>query len=177
VLADGVCVRNFSKAVTAESAAEQVDALPRELLLQLLGSESLQASSELDVAQASWFRRTEFALHKGLRACTTLWRITRAARRCRRPMALAVRQCASTQQSISTERHFKSRNVDQHTAGHDWGGLPDARWPQSRRKRRTNVCHRRWRWRGWRRTPPACRRTRPSCCALCGCRRASCAPR
>lgn len=82
-----VCA-NFSKAVTAEGAAEQVDALPRELLLQLLGSESLQASSELDVAQASLFRkRTESALHKGLRACTALWSITRAARRCRRPLS------------------------------------------------------------------------------------------
>lgn len=44
---------NFSKALGEEDGGRQVAGLPLEALLQLLSSESLQASSELHVAQAT----------------------------------------------------------------------------------------------------------------------------
>ncbi len=42
---------NFSKALGEEDGGRQVAGLPLEALLQMLSSESLQASSELHVAQ------------------------------------------------------------------------------------------------------------------------------
>ncbi len=42
---------NFAKAVAADGAAGQLAALPHHVLLQLLTSETLQASSEQEVAE------------------------------------------------------------------------------------------------------------------------------
>lgn len=42
---------HFTKAVAAEGAAAQLAALPSDVLHQLLGSETLQAASEVEVAQ------------------------------------------------------------------------------------------------------------------------------
>lgn len=44
---------SFSRALWEEGGRQQVAGLPLEALLQLLSSEALQASSELDVAQVN----------------------------------------------------------------------------------------------------------------------------
>lgn len=50
---------HFSKAVAAEGAAAQLAALPADVLQQLLASETLQAASEIEVAQVRPEIRTD----------------------------------------------------------------------------------------------------------------------